>query len=212
MTAKRKRKAAPTDRHPALYMPAIAAVACGFLALLGLRLANAPVWDAQAAGFAILLGAVAGGALIIGLLMQRIPQPAVRALIASTTFLAGIGILMQHRVKGIQWNALTASDLAYPVGIVILIGTVLLLKNARYRHLSRFGVLGILASIVGMVGLIAIGTRFRGAVFYPGHMTPTELIKPLAILFLASQFRDIAKQSTSRRRKRNTSGQHPVQP
>jgi cell division protein FtsW (lipid II flippase) len=206
MTAKRKRKAAPADRHPALYMPAITAVACGFLALLGLRLANAPVWDAHAAGFAILLGAVAGGTLIIGLLMQRIPQPAVRALIASTTFLAGIGILMQHRVKGIQWNALTASDLAYPVGIVILIGTVLLLKNARYRHLSRFGVLGILASIVGMVGLIAIGTRFRGAVFYPGHMTPTELIKPLAILFLASQFRDIAKQSTSRRRKRNTSG------
>ena len=187
-------------------MPGVAAVVCGFLALLGLRLANAPVWDAHAVGFVILLGAVAVTTMIIGVVMQRVSQPAVRVLIASTTFLAGVGILMQHRVKGIQWDALTASDLAYPGGIVILIGTVLLLKNGRYRLLSRFGALGMLASIAGMVGLIAIGTRFRGAVFYPGHMTPTELIKPLSILFLASVFQGVAKQSKSRKGKRRTSG------
>jgi cell division protein FtsW (lipid II flippase) len=192
MTAKRKQSPKrTTPEQRSLFVPAILAVASGFLALLALRLANAPVWDARALGFVILLGGFLVVAAVVGGITQRAGNPAVRALAASTAFLVGVGVLMQHRVKGIQWDALTASDLGYLCGIPLAIVVALLLRRGRYRLLSHFGAVGALVSVAGLVALVAVGTRFRGAVFYPGHMTPTELLKPVLALFLASVFQSV---------------------
>ena len=108
---KEKRPSGRKNTKPlVLFVPALAAVACGFMALLSLRLANAPVWDDYVFSFMILFAAVIGVVGLFGLVVPNSVPPAVRSLVASTAFLVGVGILMQHRVKGIQWNALTVSD------------------------------------------------------------------------------------------------------
>jgi len=196
MKAKRHVGRGGTGNRPsALFVPAILTVVCGFLALLGLRLANAPTWDEHALGFVILLAGVVFVVGSVGFAMRRTDRPAVRAIVASTAFLVGMGILMQHRVKGIQWNALTASDLAYIGGIPLAIVVALLLRRGRHRWLVHFGTPGALISIAGLAALIVVGTRFRGAVFYPGRMTPTELLKPLMALFLAGILQPLAAKS-----------------
>ncbi len=61
-----------------------------------------------------------------------------------------------------------------------------LFSNGRYVVLRRLQWLWWIAA-VGVIGLLLLlGTRFRGAVFAAGGFTPTEVIKPLLVVFLAA--------------------------
>ena len=78
------------------------------------------------------------------------------------------------------------SHLAYPIGITLMLITSSLFKGSRIVILQRLGWLSALLSLGLMVALLLTGTRYRGATYAAGQLTPTEIIKLLMVLFLAS--------------------------
>lgn len=182
-----------------LHLSGMATVILGFCSLLLLRLANAPQWDAVTLGYLELSGAAILTWLIFAgvSLSSTAKSTDLQLLMLPTAFLVGFGILIQHRIKGIDIFAPTISDFAYPTGIAILLITLFLCRQGRFRWLAIPGTLYMLLSLVGMITLLLLGQRFRGAIFAAGRMTPTELLKPLMAIY-ASAF--LAEHLASNRR------------
>ena len=82
-------------------------------------------------------------------------------------FLTGLEVLAQFRIGLLDvvdtWRL---SQLAYPLGVSTMPGTVICSKRERYSWLGTWGSLGIV-----------------GAVYAAGGITPTELIKVLVVIF-----------------------------
>ena len=108
-------------------------------------------------------------------------------LLGAVVLLGGFGILAQHRMGLFDldqpWKL---SHLAYPIGITLMLITSSLFKGSRIVILQRLGWLSALLSLGLMVALLLTGTRYRGATYAAGQLTPTEIIKLLMVLFLAS--------------------------
>jgi cell division protein FtsW (lipid II flippase) len=202
-TPTRKKKAAPRkatakkhsggakakDVQPLwLHVSGVAAIVLGFLSLLSLRLANAPTLDAVAVGYIELML----GAVIIWVVFAVVARTADKSagqlmlLLLATAFLVNFGILIQHRIKGIDIFSPTISDYAYPVGIILLIVVFLICRNGRYHLLRIPGPLYVVVSFIGMAALLLLGSRYRGAIFAAGRMTPTELLKPVMAIYLSA--------------------------
>jgi cell division protein FtsW (lipid II flippase) len=120
-------------------------------------------------------------------------------LVIPIVFLGGLGILAQFRMGLFDFeHPWRLSHFAYPIGIIVMLLIATFLKRERYlwlRHLRWVGALG----AIGIVGaLLATGSRFRGAYYASGNMTPTEFIKVFVVLFLAGQ---LAAISQSKRKK-----------
>jgi len=181
-----KSKAARSAGPALLHVTGMLAIVCGFLALVLLRLANAPVWDAGAWTYLALAGFTLLAWILLRTGARNTPSDsAARVLMISVAFLTGIGVLVQHRVKSIDITAPALADLAYPSGVVVLLLILLLFRSGRYRWLAAPGPLYALAAIAGMAALLVVGMRYRGAVFAAGRMTPTELLKPVMAAYLA---------------------------
>ena len=117
-------------------------------------------------------------------------------------FLGGLGLLAQFRMGLFDFeHPERLSHFAYPIGIIMMLLIATLLKRERYRwllHLSwicGLGALGIVAA------LLATGSRFRGALYASGNMTPTEFIKVFVVVFLAGQLAAICQ--TGKKKKKN---------
>lgn len=82
-------------------------------------------------------------------------------------FLTGLEVLAQFRIGLLDvvdtWRL---SQLAYPLGVSTMLGTVICFKRERYSWLGAWGSLGIV-----------------GAVYAVGGITPTELIKVFVVIF-----------------------------
>jgi cell division protein FtsW (lipid II flippase) len=215
MTAKRKRS--PQRRKQVggaglvltVCWSLLGAVVCGF-AMLGLvRFANAPVWDALFLWELLPLGVFAAALLFTAVLRHVRGDTASLRLILPVVLLAGIGMVAQVRMgASLAPTSATRSLLAYPFGIAVMLVVSFLFSNGRYVVLRRLQWLWWIAA-VGVIGLLLLlGTRFRGAVFAAGGFTPTEVIKPLLVVFLAGRLSGV--QSTGRKGK--LKGEHGWMP
>ena len=106
-------------------------------------------------------------------------------LLPAVFLLSGLGVMLRYRF-GLAFDVTSLSVLAYPVGLLVLLGAAILFKGNGYRILARMGGLSWLLSVLLMGALLLLGTRFRGAVFASGNLTPTELLKPLMVVFIAA--------------------------
>lgn len=121
-------------------------------------------------------------------------------LVIPVVFLGGLGILAQFRMGLFDFeHPWHLSHFAYPIGVVVMLLIATILKRERYswlHHLRWFCGLGAL----GIVGaLLATGSRFRGAYYASGNMTPTEFIKVFVVLFLAGQLASISKSKKGKK-------------
>ena len=109
-----------------------------------------------------------------------------QVLTGMVALLMGIGILVQSRIGALSFTGeLQPSSLAFPVGIVVMITTILLFRAGRYRVLRSWALPAALASLA-LIGVVLVtGQRFRGAIYAAGNMTPTELLKVFVIVFTA---------------------------
>lgn len=132
------------------------------------------LWWAGAAAFAI--------ALKLG------RYRGVPALPGLTLMLSGIGVWARARIVGSVQEAGWVDLVVYPFGFVWMILAWWMCRNGRARLLRPLAPLAYLLSL-GVVGaLLALGARFRGAMYGPGGMTPTELLKVLVPIALAGFF------------------------
>lgn len=165
-----------------------------FAALLAAFLAGyTMVWLALAAPDARLaladlappaLFATALLAIHLGLVLFRCKGDAV--LLSAALFLAGLGFLAQIRLGNYSFDEPRGpADLVFPIGILIMLAITAIFQNGATRLLEPLWPLFWLGAVGIIVATLAFGTRFRGAVFLPGNINPTELSKVLLVLFLA---------------------------
>jgi len=113
-------------------------------------------------------------------------------LLPVTALLCGIGLMAQARMGVFDGATRGWLDLALvPAGVLLMLAVVLAGMRGRYRLLgggpSRRAALWLwaLLSLGLLAALLATGERFRGAVYAAGFVTPTELLKLTAVLYLA---------------------------
>jgi len=74
----------------------------------------------------------------------------------------------------------------FPVGVFAFMVGVLLTGKGRSSRLSGMGWLAYLATLGVLAAMLVLGRRYRGGMYMPGNMNPSEIVKPLLVFFLAS--------------------------
>ena len=170
----------------------VAAATCLFaLAALAVVAALLPVVGAQIkSGTALApLAFLPSGVYLAGFLislgwLKLIGWRGDAGLFGSAALLCGIGLVMQMRMGGASsdWQQL----LPLPAGILALMSGAAATAGGRGAWMSKIGWLAYIGAVGLMAAMLALGNRLRGGVFMPGNMNPSELVKPLLVLFLAS--------------------------
>lgn len=132
------------------------------------------LWWMAAAGFALSLrlGRYRGAPGLPGLVIM----------------LSGVGLWLRSRVLGTVEEAGWLDAVIYPMGFVWMGAVWWMFRNGRARVLRPLWPLAYGLSIALVAGLLVWGSRFRGAVYGPGGMTPTELLKVLVPMAMAGYF------------------------
>ena len=149
--------------------------------VLAVKLGNAPTlpWMHVAP-----LALFAASLLLVQLTLAVVRYRGDAGIVAGAQLLAGLGMVVQFRV-GAYANGLLEL-VPFALGVC---GFLLALVLAGKGRAGMWGVLGwpaYLAALAVLGLVIAFGQRFRGGIFLPGNYNPTELAKPLLVLFLAA--------------------------
>lgn len=160
------------------------AVALAHVVVLATKLANAPhlPWaQLRPFGWYTL-------AMLLGVIWLRLA--AFRGdtrLLAAVLFLAGMGVAIQFRMGTYATaSPLSAAMLALPLGVLAMLLALSLARGGRHRLLAASGWLCYLAALAVLAVMLLFGRSFRGGVFLPGNLNPTEIVKPLLVIFLAA--------------------------
>lgn len=152
--------------------------------LLAVRLANAPDLGWEVWSPAVLFLSI----LLVTYLALRFSDyrgsPAVPSLVLA---LLGVGIAIQYRIGTLRTVEISSpSQLALPIGVVVMIATYLLLRHGRINKLEPFWSVFLGASVLVIALVLILGHAFRGAFFLAGGINPVEIIKPMMIVAIAT--------------------------
>lgn len=113
-------------------------------------------------------------------------------LLVTAAFLSGFGLLAQVRLGTVD-AAAGWSGYLFPLGMGVLLAASIAGSRGRYQRLVSHPWVWAILSILGLALLLLLGQRFRGAVYAPGLVTPSELLKLTVVLFLTGYLDQNAK-------------------
>ncbi len=159
------------------------AIALAHAVVLAMHLAHSPKmpWE-QLRPFACFSIVVP----VVGLWLRLAGYRGDNRLAPIALFLVGTGLTLQFRMGVFAASGGRGMLLALPLGAAALLLTLTLARNGRYRRLAQFGGLSYLAALAALAALLLFGRRFRGGLYLPGNINPSEIVKPLLIAFLAA--------------------------
>jgi cell division protein FtsW (lipid II flippase) len=182
----RKESAQAVSPPVKCYLPGITLwVGAGFLLMLGARVREGrpvylmdllPLWVWWGSGVWLTLCLKAG------------KYQGVRALPALLLMLSGVGVWMRSRMLGAVEEVSWLDLAVYPASMVWVTLAWMGFRRGRFAMLRPLAFWTYLLSVAGLGALLLLGSRFRGAVYAPGGMTPTELLKILLPVMLAGFF------------------------
>lgn len=109
------------------------------------------------------------------------------ALIVSTFMLIGLGMVIQFRMGSYADGSWTSSIwLAYPLGWTAFILCITCLAKGRIQSLNVLGIVAYILAVGLLCAMVFMGQRFRGGTYLAGYINPSEIVKPLLVIFLAS--------------------------
>lgn len=160
------------------------AIAFGYLAVMLVKWSNAPAWHGRDLApllfYALVLAAVHGAFLLLRFRGDRI-LPAVGL------FLAGMGLLAQFRLGTLDYtDPARIYNYAFPGGVVLMVVLTALLRRGRYQALESLAWPALALALVLLGFILLAGQRYRGAVFLPGRINPSDALKVLLMLFAAA--------------------------
>ncbi|MCC5850814.1 MAG: FtsW/RodA/SpoVE family cell cycle protein [Verrucomicrobia bacterium] len=156
------------------YFPIFLLVMAGQLLVLGARTAEGRVlmysnlWP-------LALWALSGAVLCLVLKGGRFSGSSV--LVSGGLLLSGIGVLVRSRMSGVVPDVSDMNVLIQPLGVILLLLAWMMTRKGRVKILQPFWGLALLAAFALAGGMLLLGTRYRGGLYAPGGMTPTELLK-----------------------------------
>lgn len=171
----------PTEGLPLQLALVFLTVAMAYASVLAVKVCNAPVlpWVRLAP-----MGLFALSVLAVGWVLRVTAYRGDTVLVSGSLLLSGLGIVMQLRVGAYASGLLELVPVALGVGLFLI--AAILAGKGRAAALAHTGWLAYLGAL-GLMGLVvAFGQRFRGGLFLPGNYNPTEIAKPLLVLFLAA--------------------------
>ncbi len=172
--------------RPASGLRAAGLLVClGYLGVLGARAGQGGLLSVADV---LPLGVWFGSALLLVGILRVARFAGSGALLGGLLLLSGIGVLVRARMSGAVEGVGDMSLWIQPMGFAWLwLGWAASRRGriASWRSLWPFAAL--LCPLV-LGGLLVVGSRFRGALYGPGGMTPTELLKVLVPFALAGAF------------------------
>lgn len=186
-TTKRKGKAEETSA-PArgfLWMPIVLLMAAGQLLVWGARVGEGrsltlmDVWP-------WVFWAGSGFGLCLALRMGRFTGYA--AMVPGVLLLSGLGVLVRSRISGVFPGVSDMHWAVQPLGVLWLLLAWMASRRGRMATWRPFWGLAALGAFALAGGMLVLGTRYRGGLYAPGGMTPTELLKLLVPFALAGYF------------------------
>ncbi|WFB34311.1 FtsW/RodA/SpoVE family cell cycle protein [Kiritimatiellota bacterium B12222] len=102
--------------------------------------------------------------------------------------LSAIGVLVRSRMEGSIEDLTGWRHLVQPLGFVWLWLAWWFSRKGRISNMRWFWPFAFLLSLAILIGLIGLGSQFRGAFYGPGGLTPSELLKVFIPFALAGYF------------------------
>ena len=181
------RKAArigPVGAVAGLFLICVLTVFCACLSVLGVKLSNAPVvpWEQL-----VPLGVYVAGVPVMLVWLRLIGWKGDAGLVGAVLLLSGMGLVIQFRMGSFSQGLSSPMALApFPIGLAAFALGVSLTGKGRGTWLSAAGWLAYLAAMGVLVAMLMLGRRYRGGMYMPGNMNPSEIVKPLLVFFLAA--------------------------
>lgn len=185
-TAKKKSASGRKSKSP-FFFPGtlVVLMTAGMLLVLGARVLGGEqlgVYDLMP--FALWTGS----SLLLALLLRLGGYAGPRGLPAAILTLSAIGVLVRSRMSGSIEGLGGAALWIQPLGFVWIWLAWLASRRNRMEAWRSFGPAAYVLSLMVVGGLLVAGTRFRGAMFGPGGLTPSEILKLLIPVALAGFF------------------------
>ena len=174
----------PVASAAGLFLISLLAVSCACLSVLGVKLSNAPVvpWEQL-----IPLGAYAAGVPAMLVWLKLIGWKGDPGIVGAVLLLSGMGLVIQFRMGSFAQGLATPMALApFPLGLAAFALGVTLTARSRGGWLSALGWLAYLAALGVLAAMLVLGRRYRGGIYMPGNLNPSEVVKPLLVFFLAA--------------------------
>ncbi len=174
----------PVGAATGLFVLAALAVFCACFSILGVKLSNAPVmpWEQL-----IPLGAYLAGVPLALAWLKLSGWKGDAGLVGAVFLLCGIGLAIQFRMGSFAQGLSKPSALMpFPLGLAAFVIGATLTGKGRGSWLAGAGWLAYLAALGVLAAMLLLGQRYRGGIYLPGNMNPSEIVKPLLVLFLAA--------------------------
>jgi len=186
--SKKKRTAkaaAPAVKSPVSIRSILLLLLFGMMLVLGARVGGGE----ELAVFDLLPFALwMGSAVILVLFLKVGGYAGPPALPAAILMLSVVGVLVRSRMAGSVEGLQGWSLWIQPLGFVWMWGAWWLSRRNRLEAFKSLGSLFYALSLIVVIALVVLGTRFRGAMYGPGGLTPSELLKLFVPLALAGFF------------------------
>ncbi len=182
--SRKKQLMAPVGAATGLYILSMLAVLCACFSILGVKLSNAPTvpWEQL-----IPLGAYVAGVPLALLWLKLCGWKGDAGLLGAVFLLCGMGLVIQFRMGSFsQGLAKPYTLLPFPLGLAAFAVGATMTSKGRGTWLAGAGWLAYLAALAVLAAMLLLGQRYRGGMYLPGNMNPSEIAKPLLVLFLAA--------------------------
>ena len=153
-----------------------------YAVLLAVRLANAPSipWF-QLVPFGVFSVCLC----VLWLVLRHRDGQVDTGIVLVASFLTGLGIAMQFRMGTFAEGQGTGFALALPLGFAAMAVVFLAASDGRWKFLTSVTYACYGAAVIVLAAMIVLGRRYRGGIYLPGNLNPTEIVKPLLVVFLA---------------------------
>ncbi len=102
------------------------------------------------------------------------------------SLLVGIGIIIQFRMGTLSGGGGMGFKFALPISFIAMYIAYRLTANGKWKHFEKVGLISYILSIAILLIMVVFGRKYRGGIYLPGNINPTEFIKPLLVIFLAA--------------------------
>ena len=109
-------------------------------------------------------------------------------ILAATCALAAAGLLLQLRLAGGVPG--TGFFAPYALGMACGLGAMLAFSGERGALLMKCRWIALGAALAMLAALLLFGRRYRGGLYLPGRLNPSELVKLCMVVFAAGTFPD----------------------